>query len=249
MKNKKAIIFVNMLTGTRVIGTFLLPLLYFHLTSGFLVIYIMALLFTDALDGLFARRLQACTIFGSLLDQAADKLLGIATLIVLALSYPIMLLPILTEVIITIINIRAGFKGSMGESSILGKIKTGVMSLTIVAGYCTVYAADIINLLDNSTKIGAYLINQFTYVLNNADNIMNSLAMVAVGAGIMVACDYWLSAKNEIKKVLETGLKPEELKLKKGRLLREALFSVDYFQETKGQPIAQRLGSPTKKIK
>ena len=74
MKSKKAITIVNSITMIRVIGTFLMPFFAIILTPVGLIIYITCLLLTDALDGFLARTLNACTIFGSLLDQAADKL-------------------------------------------------------------------------------------------------------------------------------------------------------------------------------
>ena len=96
MKNMKAKIFVNSITMVRVIGTLIMPFVSMIMTPSEVIFYIIILLLTDSIDGIMARRLNACTTFGALLDAVADKLLGIATLAVLPFTYPIMFLPIIT---------------------------------------------------------------------------------------------------------------------------------------------------------
>lgn len=242
MKNKTAILIVNAVTMSRVIGTLIMPFICWYMPPGGLTIYIICLLLTDTLDGILARRLKACTIFGSLLDQAADKLLGIATLAVLSQEYLIMMLPILTEAIIMLVTIRGAARGGSAESSILGKIKTFVLGLAVVSGFCTIFASDIILMFDSSTKIGLQLISCFNYILNNSTMIMNSLAFISVGAGIMVASDYAVTARAEVKNAKESGLKVEDIKLKKGKDLTHALFSEEYYQKTKSEPLVKKLG-------
>jgi len=242
MKNKTAIIIVNGITMIRVVGTIVLPFICHYLSPGALVIYLVSLLLTDSLDGILARRLKACTIFGTLLDQGADKLLGIATLAVLSQEYLIMALPILTETIIVLITMRGALRGGIGQSSILGKIKTVVLGLALVAAFCTVFASDIIVIFDQGTNLGGHFINVFNYIIINKIMIMNSVAFISVGAGAMVACDYGLRARAEVKQAKESGLKPEDYNLKKGQDLIEALFSEEYYQKTKNQPLIKRIG-------
>ena len=245
MKNKKAIIIVNAITMSRVVGTFVLPFIFRYMAPITVVIYIMCLLLTDAVDGFLARKLNACTIFGSLSDQAADKLLGIATLAVLASGYPIMIFPILTEISIAIITTRGAVHGGAAESSILGKIKTLILGLIIVGGFCTVYASEIVRIF-TKLKVSPVLIDVFLKLEANGNDTMNSLAFIAVGAGVMVACDYWIKAKADIKTAKDSGLKPEEIKLKKGKELNYALFSEEYYQKTKKDPLIKKLGVPSK---
>ena len=246
MKNKTAIIIVNAVTMIRVIGTLLLPFICWYLSPSGLIIYIAFLLLTDTLDGFLARQLSACTIFGSLLDQGADKLLGIATLAVLAQEYPIMMLPIITETLIVLITLRRAMRGGLAESTTLGKIKTIVLGIAIVIAFCTVFASEIILLFDHSTKLGSELINYFTYMRDNNVMIMSSLAFISVGAGIMVACDYGLRARTEVKQAKESGLKPEDFKIKRGKALMKALFDTDYYQKTKKDPLIKKIGSVVK---
>lgn len=241
MKNKGAKIFVNSITMTRVIGTLLLPFISLHVSSGTLVLYVIALLLTDTFDGLFARKFNACTIFGSLLDASADKLLAIATLCVIAYDYPIMLVPVITETIIIIINVKGISKGSSTESSTLGKLKTWGLGIIIVIGFFTIFANEII-LLFNDNLIGNALIDIFTYLKDNNYTVVASLAFIAAGADIMVAADYRMRVKQEVLKAEQSGLKAKEIKIKKGKDLIFALFDADYYKATKNQPLLLKLG-------
>ena len=242
MKNIGSKIFVNSITMIRVIGTFLMPFITFNMNAWELVCYIAMLLLTDCIDGLMARRLNACTIFGALLDAAADKFLGIAMFAVLAYHEPIMFLPIITEGLIMIINTRGATRGSTTESSFLGKFKTWVMGICIVMGFCTIYATDIIAILNETTKEGESLINLFNYGIYHRNLIMNSLSCICAGSGLMVAVDYQSKVKSEVKSAKEKGIIAKEYKLKKGKDLRDALFDTEYYLKTKNQPLLQRLG-------
>ena len=242
MKNKLSIIIVNCITMTRVIGTFILPFVSQKMTPGTLVIYIGLLLLTDAIDGMLARRLKASTIFGSVLDATADKLLGIACLAVLAGKYLIMLFPILTETIITIINTRGAIGGSTTESSALGKIKTWVLGLSIVLGFATIYIQDIIAGINSSTKIGNTLILFLENISLHQDVVMAIIASITVGAGIIVSCDYQIRVKNEMKKAAAEGFVLNKLVLKQGKDLLYALFDEEYYQKTRNMPLAKKLG-------
>ena len=73
MKNKGAKIIVNSITMTRVIGTLLMPFISLFLSPGELIFYIIILLLTDSVDGIMARRLNSCTIFGDNLCKKNSK--------------------------------------------------------------------------------------------------------------------------------------------------------------------------------
>ena len=243
MKNKKAITIVNSITMIRVIGTFLLPFFAIILSPIGLTIYITSLLLTDALDGFLARKLNACTIFGSLLDQAADKILGIATLSILAWKYPIMLLPIFTEILIILVNSKYGIKGAHVTSSILGRIKTWLLGIAIVVGFCTLYANDIIVLFAAENNVSSMIRHLFEALIENPNLVMHSIAFVSLGMGAMVVLDYYLRAKHDLKE----GNVPENLKIKWDKTLYKNLFSVEYYHKTKNQPLIKQLGKVVKK--
>ena len=135
-------IFVNAITLTRIIGTFLMPFVSDKLAAEELVIYIALILLTDSLDGILARKLNVCTLFGALLDTLADKLFGISLLIILASKFPIMIIPIIIEIIIILINTISGARGSKINSSKIGKIKTWILGVCTVLGFMTIYAND-----------------------------------------------------------------------------------------------------------
>lgn len=242
MKNIGSKILVNSITMIRVVGTFLMPIITYNMSAGQFICYIALLLLTDSIDGIMARRLNSCTIFGALLDSAADKFLGISLFAVLAYHEPIMFLPIITEGLIMIINTRGATRGSNTESSFLGKFKTWVMGICIVLSFCTIFASDIINVLNEGTKEGAWLINVFNYSIFHKNLVINSLACVCAGSGLMVAVDYQSKVKDEVKKAQEVGINAKEYKLRKGKDLVYALFDTDYYYKTKNQPLLQRLG-------
>ena len=242
MKKIGAKILVNAVTMIRVIGTFLLPIISIKFNAKELVTYIIILLVTDMVDGILARRLGVSTLFGSLFDALADKLLGIALLIVIASHYPLMLLPVITEVLITLINTSGGSRGSSIESSKLGKFKTLILGICIVIAFLTIYAKELVVLFDNTTPVGLKIVGILNKMIGNPKIIINDLALVAFGSGMMVAFDYYLRAKREIKNSKNVGMDAKKYKLKKGKDLIYALFDENIYKKTKNEPILARLG-------
>ena len=91
--------------------------------------------------------------------------------------------------------------------------------------------------------------HRYNYIIDNKDSIMVVLASITAGADIMVAADYRSRNKNEIKKAKENGLNAKEFKLKNKDDLMFALFDTDYYNETRGVPLLQRLGEEKKNEK
>lgn len=238
MENKKSIILVNSITMSRIVGTFLIPVVNIFLSTGGVIVYLVCLLLTDAIDGILARKLNSSTLFGSLLDTIADKLLGIAALAVLTKNYYIMLFPIFTEVIIMLINTRGALRGAITESSSLGKIKTWVLGIAIVLGFLTITSPELLSNIKNNTVI----INILNYINNNNNSIMNILASITAGAGLIVACDYYLQVRNDLKKASEEGFEIKNIKLKNSKDLTYALFDTKYYQETRNEPLIKKIG-------
>ncbi len=242
MKKIGAKIIVNSITMTRVIGTFLMPFVSSKFTALELVTYIILLLITDSIDGIMARRLQVSTLFGALLDTLADKLLAIATIIILARIYPIMWSILALEIIITIINVISGTKGSNIESTMLGKAKTWILGICTVGGFITAFANDFLNIIDNTNTIGMCLINIFKSIIKHSKIIIYVLTTIAVIADIIVAINYLKKHKKEVNGFKQNGIDAKKYKIKKGNELKEALFSTDFYEETKNEPILIRLG-------
>lgn len=242
MKNIKSIIFVNSITMIRVIGTFLLPIISTTFSAKGVVSYLIILLLTDSIDGILARRLNASTIFGALLDALADKMLGIATLCLLAFKFPIMLLPVMAELAIVLINTTGATKGSGIESSLLGKFKTWIMGISMVLAFLTVYANDFISLINNVTVEGETIIEAFNYLITHEATVINSLSFIMVGADLMVAFDYRIRNKSDAKKAKDNGLVPKNMTLKKGRDLLFCLLDHNYYLKTRNMPLLESLG-------
>ncbi len=97
---------------------------------------------TDALDGLFARMRHEMTLFGTMLDPIADKLLVVTSLIVLSITNPsltvqipvwVTILVISRDVgiLITVVVINLAVERKIFSPSLLGKATTTVQLLTI----------------------------------------------------------------------------------------------------------------------
>ena len=242
MNKTGAKILVNAITMTRVIGTFLMPFVSSAFTAEKLTAYIILLLLTDSIDGIMARRLKVSTLFGALLDTLADKLLSIATLIVLAKIYPIMYLPLITEVLITLINVIFGTKGAHVESSMLGKAKEWVLGICIVLGFITTFADDFIKLFDNSTTIGSCLINIFKGLGKNSKLVITILAIISSLTSLIVAINYLFKHQKDIIDNKEKGFYTKKYRIKRGQELKEALFSTEYYEKYKSESIFVKLG-------
>lgn len=130
MKEKTKVIIVNAITGSRVIGAFVLPFIASLFGPLGTALYISGLWATDALDGYLAKRKwHVSTIFGANLDAFSDKLFGVATLIYLSKFFPIVLIPLVLEFAIFGVNWHYGRKGADVKSSKVGKRKTLVFDI------------------------------------------------------------------------------------------------------------------------
>jgi cardiolipin synthase len=137
--------YANQLTILRMafVPCFVLLLIYGHPKSATVLFLIAG--FTDALDGLLARKLQQKTVLGSFLDPMADKLLLTAAFVTLSVpSLPLSMhiptwLTVLTisrDVLISlsVLIIHLQTQHSDFPPSILGKCTTAVQLLTV--GVC-----------------------------------------------------------------------------------------------------------------
>lgn len=97
----------NIITVIRIVFSLLLPFSTNHLQT-FFILYILCS-FSDALDGILARKLKAATKFGAFLDSIADFLFLIMSLIVVIVRgfhwSPYLLLAMGIIMILRIINI------------------------------------------------------------------------------------------------------------------------------------------------
>ena len=198
-----AIILVNILTTVRVIGTICLVPIYHYYGGVAAAILSITCYFTDCLDGIIARKCHVATFFGSVFDGVADKMFSCANLIVLLTMTGYAIFPILCEVlIITIQTIRYHHNENV-QSSKAGKLKTWVISLTVI---CLYLILDI----QNITFLSTDFINT---VVNNRDKLLFWLFVPLYIAEIITVISYIIVSKvNEPKK--EVNLPPVDIKLK-----------------------------------
>jgi CDP-diacylglycerol--glycerol-3-phosphate 3-phosphatidyltransferase len=100
------------------------------------VVFVVAAL-TDGLDGYIARSRQAVTTFGKIMDPVADKLMIAAALISLVslerLAAWVAMVIIAREFAVSGLRIAAGQQGVVIPASPLGKVKTIVQVVAVLA--------------------------------------------------------------------------------------------------------------------
>lgn len=125
------LIFVNLLTLLRIIGTLVLVPIY-NVYGGIKVGIFSALCYlTDSLDGTLARKWKVSTFFGSLFDGISDKLLTIVNFIILYLITPYAIIPIIFEIITVILQLVKFNKNYNIKSNIIGKIKIWILAISL----------------------------------------------------------------------------------------------------------------------
>ncbi len=97
--------------------------------------------FTDACDGYFARKYNAQSEFGRELDPITDKLFAAGLLMPLIVLNPVMLINLMLEAAIATINMHSRLNDNKPRTTIIGKIKTGALSLTMVLSYINMVIA------------------------------------------------------------------------------------------------------------
>lgn len=128
-------VFVNFITTFRFLYTLILPLLEQKISNVAFLINIIVLFLTDSIDGILARRFKVQTLYGSIMDTIADKGLSIILMILLLGKIKILYAVLILEIIIAVISIYGIAKGNNIKSSMIGKFKMWLLSITIVFGF------------------------------------------------------------------------------------------------------------------
>lgn len=134
-KRKFWLVFVNVLTISRIIGSIFL----FHVYSLYgtkVVGLILAFLFaTDWIDGYLARKYKVSTFFGSIMDAICDKMLMIVACTILCFLNPYMVCAIVTEVIIMLTSAFNVTQNNTAKTPYIGKFKMWVLSMCVILGF------------------------------------------------------------------------------------------------------------------
>ena len=125
----------NMLTFSRALSPFIIiP----SMLLGEIKIAIGALIFfaiTDFLDGRIARKYNYVSEFGVKLDGFCDKIFAMSLVIPTVFECYILLFNLILEIAISYTNLLSEAKGNHPRSTIIGKIKTTLLSITLILVY------------------------------------------------------------------------------------------------------------------
>lgn len=271
-KIEKAI--VNVLTLSRVAGMFLLPSLFNVLSAPAFILVLSSLLLTDFVDGFLAKKVfHVSTIFGFLADMGADKVFGMSVLAVLSSMYPVMLIPLVLEIVIGGINANLASIGDNAKSSNIGRTKmwfVGIavcvlfligMSPEMVSSLNTIKGIDIQNtFFANLGQFGEKIVNGLntiiSFIKENSINFINYLKTnektveplmetVAIGAEAVTALGYGIKYIKHPNRNSKQYKASEFIKNKKYRdYIKKVWLDEKYFEETKDMPIFEKLTPP-----
>ena len=248
---KKAI--VNLITGVRTAGTFAIIPIYMKTGATTTALCSGAFFLTDMLDGALARSWHVQSFFGSLLDGLSDKAYAISCMALLAHENPIYLLPIGLELSILKINYGSMQRGNNVKSSILGKIKTGILALTMVDGFFLLKPEELKNILNNLN------ITSFDTLLNQKPSVLSNIAITPlIISELIVIGDYIAKSKKqdmlkqpeekanlqkEKARLIETKetLAAQKLQLKNRQEIIHDLFDTEFYLENKDGGIKKLL--------
>ena len=125
----------NILTCSRALAPFIiLPLAFTGNILGALIAGGI-LASTDFFDGMLARKLNAGSEFGRLMDPIVDKIFAITLLAGGAVINPLLIFNIIPEIAISAVNYKALSENKPVKSSKLGKIKTWILSINILLSF------------------------------------------------------------------------------------------------------------------
>lgn len=128
-------IFVNALTIFRCIFTFAMPALINKVPNATFIFIIAFLYFTDWIDGFVSRKFKAQTLFGSVMDTIADKILCIVLIVCIANKHWTLFAIMIGELLIGIMNLLGTVNGATIVAIMVGKVKMWVLAVATIFGY------------------------------------------------------------------------------------------------------------------
>ena len=128
-------VLINAITIFRLVFTFAMPFLIKRVSHIAFLIIVAILFFTDCVDGVLARVCKAQTLFGSIMDTIADKVLNIILIVCISGEIPVLYIVFIGEIIIATINLLGTINGAPIRATMLGKSKMWVIAIAILLGY------------------------------------------------------------------------------------------------------------------
>ena len=125
----------NLLTLSRGLAPIvIIPAILFN-KLYFVIILLIIFALTDFLDGKMARKYNLVSEFGVKLDALCDKIFAISLIIPAIINHGIFIFNFVMEIAISYTNLLSYTKGNNPRSTIIGKIKTALLSLTLILAY------------------------------------------------------------------------------------------------------------------
>lgn len=202
MKKDKYIkfIIVNLITFTRILGAFIIPIIYFTRGLGKMGLFVAFLFLTDFIDGKLSRYWKVESFLGSFLDGISDKLFAFVMLAILSYEFPLMLLVILFEFVIFGVNMISFKENKNIQSSKLGKVKTFALDVVICILFMYVVKDAYISYLPS--KI-------IKLIINSQYSVSYILIGIIIGMQIVTISDY---SKKRFKQTSFEHIKGKKLK-------------------------------------
>jgi CDP-diacylglycerol--glycerol-3-phosphate 3-phosphatidyltransferase len=195
--------FVNSLSIFRIIAAFaIIPMLMFQMYWVAFIVYVLAAL-SDFFDGWLARKYNATSKIGGVLDHIGDKLLVTITMIMLACMMPIWFVVVPAILMIARELYVSGLREFLGTHKIempvpksrfsIGKIKTTFQMIALGA-FMLIFALGTVITPDMTSRLVMYLI----YILPQIGIWGLWLALVA---SVWSAVEYTMTFAKHIKKI------------------------------------------------
>ncbi|MBR4178332.1 MAG: CDP-alcohol phosphatidyltransferase family protein [Bacilli bacterium] len=223
------LIIVNFITSIRLIGAFMLPIIYYKCGINITSLIIIILFLTDAIDGFLARKLKVSTFFGCIIDALSDKLLNIISFIILGLEFNTMFAPLIIEIAILYTMYSTYRYGGNIQSSKLGKIKTIILDILVAMSF-VLLALPTLNIKCRFTN----------FLINYTEVLIIVFSMIILTACLVALLDY-------LKKNHESRLNPkcieikhEKRNFKSKQLIIKQLFDINYYSKHKNESIMRQ---------
>ncbi len=236
MKKKQKYIkfsIVNLITFSRIIGSIVLPIIYFTRGIKWLGFFVAVLFLTDMIDGKLSRLWKVESFLGGLLDSISDKLFAFVMIAILFYEYPGIIVVLILEFVITTINTLAFSENKNVQSSRMGKFKTVVLDVSISIMYL---------------YLGRSVYERFIPWKLNSLLIRSQYPACYMLIGIMVGMQLltiYGYSKNRIKQVTYEKL---DGKLKSFKEIWKMLIDREFYIENKDEPLKKFLYNQEKDV-
>lgn len=226
---KIEIIFVNLITFSRLLGAILLPYIYISKGVSEFAFWTIILFLSDFIDGFLARTLKVSTFFGCAMDAFSDKLLNATSFILLSLENNSILFPLILEIAIMYTSYSTYRYGGNVKSTKIGKIKTVILDVCII--FCFILSSLPKYNIDTTFVI---------YLINNTSQYIDILCSIISVSCLIALLDYVRINKIARNNPHCVEIKYEEKKKKSFKTLMNNAFDINYYANHKNESIMQQ---------